>query len=109
MTEMHKQALDAEIASLLAHGMEQVTVKDFYGRYDAAGFRFDHSCTIRAYGRYLTGPRAGQLSPDMNLYPVHKETGLSAFHFQLPRAEYEKVKALRNSIFAVNHGYIMGV
>lgn len=109
VTEMHKQALAAEIKALLEHGVERVTVEEFYRRYDAAGFRFEHSYTIRQFARYISGPRAGELSPCAGLYPIHKATGLSAFHVDLPRDEYAKLKAIRSTFFAVSRGYILEV
>jgi hypothetical protein len=109
MTEMHKQALTAEIASLLAHGMEHVTVKEFYRRYDEAGFRFDHRDTIRQFARWMTGPRAGEVSPCTSMNPIHKETGLGYAHIDLPRSETQKVQTMRNQFFAVSRGYILEI
>ena len=109
LTTFHKQALTDEIASLLSCGMEQVTVKEFYRRYDEAGFRFDPSDTIRQFARYLTGPRAGKLSPCTSMNPIHKETGLGYANVDLDRRETAKVQAMRNQFFAVSRGYILEI
>jgi hypothetical protein len=107
LTTMHAQALKEEIENLLTHGMEQVSVKEFYRRYDSAGFRFEPSYTIRQFCRYLTGPRAGKLSPCANMYAIHKASNLSYAHIDLPESERTKFRTLRHSIFAVSRGYIL--
>jgi hypothetical protein len=110
MTPTHRAQLDAEVKRLVEYGAERLSVKEYTRRWNAAGFRFDHSCTIRQFARYVSGPFAGESWPEMTLYPVHKTTGLSAYHFQLPESECAKVKALRLSIFAVSRdGYILAI
>lgn len=110
MTEQHKRWRDAEVKSLLGQGMEQVSVGEFYARYDAAGFGFDKSCTIKQYSKYLSGPRAGESSPIAAMHPVLKGTSRSAFHNENDKSVYEAIKVLRDSIFAVSRdGYILEV
>ncbi len=90
--------------------MEQLTTAEFYERYRAAGFRFDADCAIKQFARIMTGPRAGQGSPIIALYPVHIALNRSAFHYQNPPEVYAAIKTLRNSIFAVSRdGYILEV
>lgn len=110
MTPQHKAQLDAEVARLLHLGMEQLTTEEFYARYAAAGFRFDHSDTIRQFCTYSSGPFAGETSPCAALHPIHKGLKRSAFHFENPPEVYAAIKVLRNSIFAVTRdGYILEV
>lgn len=110
MTKEHKRLLDAEVRRLLEHGAEYVSIPEYYRRWDEAGFKFDHSCDIREFARYISGPYAGELSPELNLYPVHKALKISAFHVDLPEADRKKVKELRRAFFAVSHdGYILNV
>lgn len=110
MTDRHKQALDTEVSALLAHGMEQVSIAEFYDRYDTAGFSFIKSFTIKQFSHYISGPRSGQSSPIAAMHPVIKGSTRSAFHNENDPKVYAAIKELRNSIFAVTRdGYIMEV
>lgn len=110
MKTWHKQAIDVEIAALLSHGYERVSVAEFKRRYDIAGFRFDPRDSIRQFSRYISGPRAGQISPIVSMEPIVKTTGRGYTHDDNPPDVYAKVKAMRSAFFAVSHdGYILEV
>lgn len=110
MTTHHKALLDAEVARREAWGQEHVSVEEFYARYARAGFRFEHSSTIRQFCTWSTGDAAGESHPVAALYPIHKASGRSAFHCDNQPEVYQAIKPLRDAFFAVTRdGYILEV
>lgn len=98
------------IERLEADGFEHVSVAEFRRRYAELGYIFSNSDLIRQYSRFVSGELAGE---GWNIAVVelrHRETGIGPFNVNTPKGDYEKVKVLRNSVFAVTRdGYILEV
>ena len=100
-------ALETEIAHLLAHGCEHLTVKQFAARFAALGYTLDRSLDCRAPSRYL---ESGRSYPCCTTGLKETDTGMSAFHFQARRDDnFRAMQKLRRQIFAVSRGAIMEV
>ena len=110
LSQLHKVALDDEVAFLLSQGMEQVSTKDFASRWKDAGFTIEYSSTIKQFSRWLSGPRAGLSTPIAAIHLNIAGTSRSWAHCDNPPEIYAKVQAMRHSFFAVTRdGYIMEV
>jgi len=99
--------LAVEISSREKHGMVQVTVARLTELIRELGYRFDKSMAHTGRPRYISGERAGESYPSMQLYPVQIDDGKSYAHFQARRdANFERLKDVRNTYFAVHKGRI---
>jgi len=99
--------LAAELSSREKLGMVQVTVARLTEMLRELGYRFDKSMAHPGRPRYVTGERAGESYPSMQLYPVQIDDGKSYAHFQARRdANFERLKEVRNTYFAVHNGRI---
>lgn len=102
--------VDNEVAYRLAQGWKQVSFEQFKAEYAAIGYTFDRSSDIRSIARYMTGEQAGQSYPYLGLYPIQTDDKVSAWNVNARRdANYEALKVLRNSLFAVVQGRIVEV
>ncbi|WP_341744712.1 hypothetical protein [Azonexus hydrophilus] len=101
-------ALKAEIESRVRSGMICVPMEVLEDNAHALGYRFDRELDCKSIARYMAGERAGATYPANNLYPVQADNGVGAFHIDARRdANYEKLKSMRNSMFAVSQGFIV--
>lgn len=100
-------ALDQEIAHLIAHGCERLTVEQFAKRFEALGYKLDRTMDCRAPARYL---ETGRSYPCCTTGLKEADTGMSAFHYQARRDNnFKAMQALRGKIFAVSLGAILEV
>lgn len=100
--------LETEIAHLLSHGYEHLTVAQFAARFAALGYTLDRSMDCRAPARYL---ESGRSYPCCTTSVKETDTGISAWHYQDARRDdkFRAMQALRSQIFAVSRGAILEV
>ncbi|MBQ0600921.1 hypothetical protein J7S78_14070 [Klebsiella oxytoca] len=101
------EAVHREIERSLNAGMSQVTIKKLTEILKDIGYRFDRSMDTCSQAQIITGDGAGDTYPTLVLYPI-QDDGVSAFHYQARRdANYQKLKKIRNNLFAVFNNRIV--
>lgn len=106
---IHREQVAAEVRSREMHGMTRVTFAKLKELIGQLGYRFNLSMSCRGMARYVTGERAGQTYPNCSLYPVQCDNGMSYAHVDARRdANFEQLKVLRDTYFAVHAGRIYG-
>lgn len=99
--------LAKEIAYRIAEGEHQITMSQFKSKLKEIGYRFDRSMDCVCVGKWLTGPRAGETHPQLTLYPVQIDDGLSFAHVDARRdSNFKKLNEIRRNTFAVTRGCI---
>ncbi|MEQ0217757.1 hypothetical protein ABLV18_27295 [Klebsiella sp. CN_Kp114] len=102
------EAVQREIERSLKAGMSQVTIKKLTAILKGIGYRFDRSMDTCSQAQIMTGEGAGDTYPTCVLYPIQDDDGVSAFHYQARRdANYQKLKEIRNNMFAVFNNRIV--
>lgn len=105
--ERHK-AVQREIERSIKAGMSQVSIKKMSEMLKDIGYRFDRSLDTCSIAQIMSGTGAGDTYPTRVLYPVQDDDGISAFHYQARRdSNYQKLKEIRNNVFAVSNNYIV--
>jgi len=106
---MQFEAVNVEVAHLLASGSRQVDLKTFDQELRTIGYRLDRGMDCTSLNRYMTGERAGQSYPAVNMYPVQVSDGVSAFHVDSRRdANFQRLQEMRlnDELFALHRGRI---
>jgi hypothetical protein len=108
-TTDNEAVLGSEIAYKLRNGSRQVTLQQLDEELRAIGYRLDRSGDCHSRNRYLTGERAGESYPAVNMTVVQISNGLSAFHVDAKRdAAFDTLQSMRatEALFAVHRGRI---
>lgn len=102
-----QENLTRELAFREKLGMIRVTVGGLTAMIKELGYRFDDDMACKSMARYMTGERAGQSYPSNQLYPVQIDDGKSFAHVNARRdANFEALKKVRDTHYAVHAGYI---
>lgn len=97
-----------EVESRLKKGNICVPIDVLHEKVKAIGYRFEKGMNCYGVSRYMTGEDAGRSYPANNLYPVQADNGVSAFSIDARRdANYEALKEIRHSFFAVSNGCLV--
>lgn len=103
----HNPSLISEIAFRLAEGDRQINLSQFQSELKEIGYRFDRSMDTFCSAKWMTGPRAGETHPQLTLYPVQIDNGLSFAHVESRRdANFKRLNEIRSNTFAVVRGCI---
>jgi len=101
------ESLDKEVAFRAKLGQTQVTFARLKEMIRELGYAFDLSMSCKSIARYMTGDRAGESYPANSLYPRQIDDGRSYAHIEARRdANFDRLKEIRNTYFAVHGGYI---
>lgn len=107
VSSIHRDALENEVAYRLKIGMVKVTLMELEAKIRALGYRFNRDMDCKSLARYISGERAGQSYPSHALKPVQVDNGMSWAHIDSRRdANFDALKLLRDSHFAVSGGHI---
>lgn len=107
VSSIHRDALENEVAYRLRIGMVKVTLKELEAKIRALGYRFNRAMDCKSLSRYMSGERAGQSYPCHALKPVQIDNGMSWAHVDARRdANFDALKVLRDSHFAISGGHI---
>ena len=106
---MLSESVDREVAHLVAGGSRRVSLRAFDAELRLIGYRLERSSDCKSLNRYVTGERAGESYPAVNMYTVQVSDGVSAFHVDSRRdANFERLQEMRRNeeLFAVHKGRI---
>lgn len=99
-----------EVAYRLTIGGKQVTLETLAEELKAIGYRLDRSMDCKHVARYMTGDRAGKTYPACGLRPVQIDDGIAWCHVDARRdANFNALKAIRDTLFAVSGGCLMEI
>lgn len=99
--------LVAEIQYRKQLGEEHVTLAQMAERIRPLGYRFERRSDCRCNSQYMTGEHAGRSYPHLSLHVVEADTGHSWGNIAARRdSNWESLKALRDTMFAVVCGHV---
>jgi len=102
-----EDSIAKEIAFREKLGSKKVTVAQLRAMIRKIGYRFNPHMSCKSLARYMTGERAGESYPSNALYPVQIDDGRSYANVDARRdANFERLKEIRNTYYAVHGGYI---
>ena len=97
----------AEIRFRKQLGEEHVTLAQMAQRIRPLGYRFERSSDCRCNAQYMTGEHAGRTYPHLSLDVVESDTGHSWANIAARRdSNWESLKAMRDTMFAVVRGHV---
>ena len=98
---------EREVSRLVKAGARQVSFADMQSAFAEIGYKFDRSMDCRASA---TDCNTGDTFPNLALYPVQIDNGLSAWNIDARRdTNFIRLQALRNEIFSVVRNHIAQV
>ncbi|WP_157643939.1 hypothetical protein [Burkholderia ubonensis] len=101
------ESIAKEVAFRDKLGLKKVTFEQLKAMIRELGYRFDPRMSCKSLARYMTGERAGESYPANSLYPVQIDNGKSYANVESRRdSNWEKLKEIRNTYYAVHGGYI---
>ena len=99
--------LEREIDARLMSGQIRITLGQYESKLRSIGYRLDRSMDCKAVAQYMTGERAGETYPACSMYPVQIDDGKSWAHVDARRDNnFDHLKKIRDTYFAVSRGYI---
>lgn len=102
-----EESIAKEIAFREKLGLKKVTVAQLRAMIRKLGYRFNPDKACKSLARYMTGERAGESYPSNALCPVQIDDGRSYANVDARRdANFERLKEIRNTYYAVHGGYI---
>lgn len=91
-------------------GMTEMSLRNWHNAFLALGYKLDAAMKCTCTARTMTGDFAGINYPCLNYGLKHIESGLSAFHVDCPRPNWEAVKELRNmAVITLDGKWVVGV
>jgi hypothetical protein len=106
-TALRQESLEKEVAFREKLGLKKVSFAQLKSMIRELGYSFDLRMSCKSLARYMTGERAGESYPSNSLYPRQIDDGKSYAHFEARRdANFERLKEIRNTYYAVHGGYI---
>lgn len=84
-------------ALFIGAGFPGMTFHNWKMAFLALGYRLDPSMKCAGTARIVTGDFAGINYPSLNYGLKHIGSGLSAFHIDCPRPNWEEVRELRGT------------